>query len=101
MFAQASTAWMAVIVWKTEEAPRYLKGYSFTAACAFCLAIWTFVVLYFYKRQEKGFARQNGIVLYNSKTDPDSVPESESEASVTKVREPTSPKGKADEALNS
>lgn len=101
MFAQASTAWMAVIVWKTEEAPRYLKGYSFTAACAFCLAIWTFVVLYFYKRQEKGFARQNGIVLYNSKTDPDSVPESESEASVTKVREPTLPKGKADEALNS
>lgn len=70
MLAQASTAWMAVIVWKTVEAPRYLKGYSFTATSAFCLCLWTLVVLWFYKRQERSFARQNGIVLYNSKTDP-------------------------------
>lgn len=73
MLAQASTAWMAVIVWRTVEAPRYLKGYSFTASSAFCLCVWTIVVLWFYKRQERSYARQNGIVLYNSKTDPEPV----------------------------
>lgn len=71
MLAQSSTAWMSVIVWKTKEAPRYLKGYSFTATSGFCLSLWTLVVLWFYKKQERKFARQNGIVLYNSKTDPE------------------------------
>ncbi|CAI4450769.1 ASN_collapsed_G0016770.mRNA.1.CDS.1 [Saccharomyces cerevisiae] len=33
--AQSSTAWISVLVWKTEEAPRYLKGFSFTACSAF------------------------------------------------------------------
>ncbi|SGZ51737.1 CIC11C00000005044 [Sungouiella intermedia] len=70
MLAQSSTAWMAVIVWRTVESPRFLKGYSFTATSAFCLCLWTLLVLWFYKRQEKSFARQNGIVLWNSKTDP-------------------------------
>lgn len=70
MMAQASTAWMSVIVWKTKEAPRYLKGYSFTGACALGLCVWTIVVLYFYKKQERKYALQNGIVLYNSKHEP-------------------------------
>lgn len=89
MVAQASTAWMAVIVWKTVEAPRYLKGYSFTAASAFGLCVWTFVVLWFYRRQERSFARQNGIVLYNSKVDPEPAGidlESKTPTSVTEVR---------------
>lgn len=73
MLAQSSTAWMSVIVWKTAEAPRFLKGYSFTASSAFALCVWTMVVLWFYKRQERNYARQNGIVLYNSKTDPEPV----------------------------
>lgn len=67
MLAQASTAWMAVIVWKTKEAPRYLKGYLFTALSAFCLCVWTMLVLWLYKRQEKKHARENGIVLYDSR----------------------------------
>lgn len=75
MLAQASTAWMSVIVWKTVEAPRYLKGYSFTASSAFTLCLWTLVVLYFYKKQERKYARQNGIVLFNSETDSEPVPE--------------------------
>lgn len=78
LVAQASTAWMSVIVWKTVEAPRYLKGFSFTATSSFCLALWTLVVLYLYKRQERKFALQNGIVLYNSKTDPEPVTETPS-----------------------
>lgn len=81
MLAQSSTAWMSVIVWKTKEAPRYLKGYSFTATSAFCLCLWTFVVLWFYKRQERNYAKQNGIVLFNSKTDSEPVPEGSDESS--------------------
>ncbi|SGZ49133.1 CIC11C00000002875 [Sungouiella intermedia] len=73
MLAQASTAWMSVIVWKTVEAPRFLKGFSWTASCAFALCVWTLVVLWFYKRQERSYARENGIVLYNSKTDPEPI----------------------------
>nr|UJH94477.1 Seo1 [Starmerella bombicola] len=69
MFAQASTAWMAVIVWKTVEAPRYLKGYSWTAANAFMFGLSSFLVLYFYKRNERRHAKENGIILYNSKLD--------------------------------
>ena len=66
IMAQTSTAWLSVLVWKTEEAPRYLKGFTFTACCAFCLSAWTFVVLYFYKRDERRHAKDNGIIVYNS-----------------------------------
>ncbi|SCU83200.1 LAMI_0C02366g1_1 [Lachancea mirantina] len=71
MLAQTTTAFMSVLVWKTVDAPRFLKGYTWTAVSAFCLSAWTLVVLWFYKREEKRHARENGIVLYNSKTDGD------------------------------
>lgn len=64
--AQTSTAWINVLVWKTTEAPRYLKGFTWTAVAAFCLSAWTFVVLYFYKRDERKYAKENGIILYDS-----------------------------------
>lgn len=79
ILAQTTTVWTSVLVWKTVEAPRYLKGYSFTAASGFALSVWTFVVLWFYKRQERYYAKQNGIVLYNSKTDPDFIANLEKE----------------------
>ncbi|KAG7857405.1 hypothetical protein KL939_003293 [Ogataea angusta] len=63
MLAQTSTAWISVLVWKTVEAPRYLKGFTFTACSAFCLVLWTFVVLWFYKRQERQQSELNGIVI--------------------------------------
>ncbi|KAG7661916.1 uncharacterized protein J8A68_004567, partial [[Candida] subhashii] len=66
MLAQQSTAWIAVLVWRTVEAPRFLKGFTFTACSGVALCIWTLVVLWFYKRQERANARENGIVLYNS-----------------------------------
>lgn len=65
MIAQSSVAWTSVLVWKTVDAPRYLKGYTFTACSAFCLSVWTFVVLYFYKRQEKDNCAKNGIIFTN------------------------------------
>ncbi|KAH3903524.1 probable Probable transporter SEO1 [Saccharomycodes ludwigii] len=68
IMAQTSTAWISVLVWKTAESPRYLKGFTWTAVAAFCLSAWTFVVLYFYKKDERKFAKENGIILYNSKT---------------------------------
>lgn len=69
--SQACSTWTSVLVWKTVEQPRYLKGFSFTACCAFALCVWTFVVLWFYKKQERKFAKQNGIILYNSNEDPE------------------------------
>lgn len=68
MLAQSTTAWTSVLVWKTVEAPRYLKGYSFTAACALALSLWTFVVLWFYKRTERQNAREQGIVILDSES---------------------------------
>lgn len=70
MLAQSTTAWTLVLVWKTVDKPRYFKGFTFTASSALALSVWTFVVLYFYRRQEKKYAKQNGIVLYNSNIDP-------------------------------
>lgn len=66
ILAQQSTAWIAVLVWKTVEAPRFLKGYTFTACSAFALSVWTMVVLWLYKREERANAKANGIILYDS-----------------------------------
>ena len=69
MLAQLTSAWVSVLVWKTVEAPRFLKGFSFTAASGFAMAVWSFVVLYFYKRQERAGALDNNIVLYDTSKD--------------------------------
>lgn len=74
ILAQQSTAWISVLVWKTVEAPRFLKGYTFTACSAAALSIWTIVVLWLYKRQERKNALSNGIVLYNSSIDSEVPP---------------------------
>ena len=66
IFGQMTSAWISVLVWKTVEAPRFLKGYSFTAASGFALAVWSFLVLYLYRRQERTKALDNNIVLYDS-----------------------------------
>lgn len=50
--SQSTTAWTPLLVYKTVEAPRFLKGYSFTAANAVCLIIMTWVVKYLHDRQE-------------------------------------------------
>lgn len=68
ILAQTSVAWISVLVWKTVEAPRYLKGFTFTACSAFSLIVWTFVVLYYYKRQESQNAEKNGIILVDDES---------------------------------
>lgn len=75
MLAQTTTAFMSVLVWKTTEAPRFLKGYTWTAVAAFSLSAWTMLVLWLYKREERQHAKENGIILYNSKTGENYPPE--------------------------
>ncbi|CAH2354621.1 probable transporter Seo1p [[Candida] railenensis] len=66
ILAQTSTAFISVLVWKTVEAPEYFKGFTFTASSALALSVWTFVVLWYYKRDEKKSASERGIIIYDS-----------------------------------
>ena len=50
--AQSTTVWTPLIFWKTVEAPRYVKGFSWTVANALCLIAMTWVVNHFHQRQE-------------------------------------------------
>lgn len=63
------SVWTMVVFFPTKQAPRYLRGYSFTAASALALSIWTFFVLWLFKKEERKHAKENGIILYNSKTE--------------------------------
>lgn len=40
-FSQSSTAWTPLLVFKTVEGPRFLKGYSFCIACSLCFIACT------------------------------------------------------------
>ncbi|KAK9477381.1 major facilitator superfamily domain-containing protein [Lipomyces japonicus] len=55
IFATQSTAWTPLIFWKTTAAPRYRTGYIYASVISFCLIIWTFVVLFFFKRDERNY----------------------------------------------
>ncbi|RCK57261.1 putative transporter SEO1 [Candida viswanathii] len=66
ILAAQSTAWISKLVWPTVEAPRFLKGYTFTACSGFMLCVWTMLVLYLYKKEERANARENGIIVYDS-----------------------------------
>lgn len=48
----STTAWTPLFVYKTVEAPCFVKGYSFTAANSVCLIGMTWVVKYLHDRQE-------------------------------------------------
>jgi hypothetical protein len=45
LIAQSSTAWTSVLVFKTVEAPRFLKGWTFCGVCAFLCIAWTVLVI--------------------------------------------------------
>lgn len=57
----------SVFVWKTSEGPRFLKGYCYAVACSFAFIVGVTVFLPLYKKDERKYAAQNGILLYNSK----------------------------------
>lgn len=50
--AQSTTVWTPLLVYQTVEAPRFLKGYSFTAAFAVLLIASSWVVKHLHARQE-------------------------------------------------
>lgn len=45
LVAQSSTAWTSVLVFKTVEAPRFLKGWTFAGTCAFACIAFTVAVI--------------------------------------------------------
>ncbi len=76
MIGQSSSAWISILTFPTTDQPRYKKGFIATGCFAFSQFVWAFVLLWFYKREEKKSALENGIVLFNSKKD-DKPPEAE------------------------
>lgn len=67
-FSQSTSIWITKLAWETVDAPRYTVGYGVTLGFIFFLVVTTIITLYYYKREERKSARENGIVLYNSKT---------------------------------
>lgn len=65
-FSQSTNAWIPTLAWKTVDSPRFKTGYTVSLIFSVIYGLWTFVVLYFYKRNEKKHAVGNGIILYNS-----------------------------------
>lgn len=54
-FAQQSTAWTPKIFWESSTAPSYHMGFIWGAVISGTLILWTFVVLYFFKRDERAY----------------------------------------------
>ncbi|EXJ87394.1 hypothetical protein A1O3_04353 [Capronia epimyces CBS 606.96] len=57
--AQSTTGWTPLLVWKTVEAPQFLKGYTFTAVDSFCLICFTWVVFFLHRRSERKYALEH------------------------------------------
>ncbi|KAI1083862.1 major facilitator superfamily transporter [Whalleya microplaca] len=68
--SQSSTAWTPLLVFKTVEAPRFTKGFSFTLACAVLLIAATHGLKAFLKRIEPKVG--NDIESFHS---PEDIPE--------------------------
>jgi hypothetical protein len=45
LVAQSTTAWTSILVFKTVEAPRFLKGWTFCGVCAFSCILFTLAVV--------------------------------------------------------
>ncbi|GAV52327.1 hypothetical protein ZYGR_0AG03180 [Zygosaccharomyces rouxii] len=64
--SQSTYAWIPKLAWPTTDAPKFTRGYIVSIVFGTIYLLWTFVVLFFYKRNEKKHALENGIILYNS-----------------------------------
>jgi hypothetical protein len=53
--AQSTTAWTPLLVFKTVEAPRFTKGYSFVLANAICLIAMAHIINHYVKRSRYMF----------------------------------------------
>ncbi|KAJ4174733.1 MFS transporter (Seo1) [Fusarium falciforme] len=50
--AQSSTAWTPLLVYKTVEAPHFIKGFSFSLGCSVALVIATHLLNQYLKRRD-------------------------------------------------
>lgn len=66
LIGSATSAGLSVLVWKTSEAPRFLKGYSFTSGISVAMVVVATIILPLYKRDERKHAHENGVLVYNS-----------------------------------
>lgn len=64
--SQSTYAWIPNLAWQTVESPKFRTGYIVSLIFSVIYGFWTFVVLYFYKRNEKSHALGNGIILFDS-----------------------------------
>ncbi|CCK70163.1 Vht1p KNAG_0D04170 [Huiozyma naganishii CBS 8797] len=64
-FSQSTNAWIPNLAWQTTESPKFHTGYTVSLIFGVIYGLWTFVVLFFYKKNEKKHALGNGIILYN------------------------------------
>jgi MFS family permease len=51
--AQSTTAWTPLLVFKTVEAPRFIKGYPFVLANAVCLIVLAHIINSFVKKDKR------------------------------------------------
>lgn len=65
-FSQSTYAWIPALAWQTIESPKFRTGYTVSMIFGIVYGLWTFVVLYFYKNNEKKHALGNGIILYDT-----------------------------------
>lgn len=65
-FSQSTYSWIPLLTWKTVDSPKFRTGYIASLVFTLIYAFWSFVVLFFYKKNEKNHAVDNGIILYNS-----------------------------------
>ncbi|KAJ6172585.1 hypothetical protein N7470_001652 [Penicillium chermesinum] len=61
LISQSTTVWTPLLVFKTVEAPRFTKGYSFVMANAICLIVLAHIVQHFISREENSIARVDSI----------------------------------------
>ncbi|CUM63884.1 uncharacterized protein PRCAT00001472001 [Priceomyces carsonii] len=61
-----SYTWISAIVWQTEEAPSFRKGFTTAAVMGIVQAVSMLIGLYFYKKDEKQKSLAEGTEVYNS-----------------------------------
>lgn len=60
LIAQSTTAWTSVLVFKTVEAPRFLKGWTFCATNSFVIVFFTYLVIQpLARREERKYKLRN------------------------------------------
>ncbi|CAK7893793.1 probable transporter Seo1p [[Candida] anglica] len=57
------SVWVPLFVWKTEDAPRYLKGYSYNVALCAMMLILLFPLTYLWRRESKSKTIQSDTEL--------------------------------------